>query len=53
MNLALNHLVQLAALDTPSGSVATSRYAVDENATKGAGVPGQKPAGGLFETVKS
>ena len=48
MNLALNHLMQLAALDTPSGSVATSRNVVDETATKEAGVPGQKPVGDLF-----
>ena len=40
--------MQLAAIDTPSGSVATSRYAADENATYGAGVPGHRPVGDLF-----
>jgi hypothetical protein len=40
--------MQLAALDTPTGSVATSRNVVDKNATKGAGVSDQKPVGNFF-----
>ncbi|MGD2015695.1 MAG: hypothetical protein PVH37_10630 [Desulfobacterales bacterium] len=40
--------MQLAELDTPSDSVATSRDVAAENATTGPGVHGQKPVGGLF-----
>jgi len=36
-NLAVKSLMQLAAIDTPSGSTATSRYAADEIAMYGRG----------------
>jgi hypothetical protein len=37
VKLAVKSLMQLAAIDTPSGGTATSRYAADEIATYGRG----------------
>ena len=38
----MTSLVQLAAIDTPSDSIATSRYAADKTTTHGAGGSGPK-----------